>query len=98
MASAPTPKRKAGGSNPPEDTISKIAKVIFHVKDGLRIFHFELITKISQRMPLAEFSVSANKIRLPANEAPRAPFGLCFRLSANIGKRFPASNKTISIW
>ena len=48
----------------------KIAKVIFHVKDGLRIFHFEPITKISQRMPLAEFSVLANKIRLPANEAP----------------------------
>lgn len=24
-----TPKRKAGGSNPPEDTISKNAKVIF---------------------------------------------------------------------
>ena len=29
------------------------------MKDGLRIFHFEPITKISQRMPLAEFSVSA---------------------------------------
>ena len=48
----------------------KIAKVIFHVKDGLRIFHFEPITKISQRMPLAEFSVPANKIGFPANEAP----------------------------
>ena len=35
----------------------------------LRIFHFESITKISQRMPLAEFSVSANKIGFPANEA-----------------------------
>ena len=41
-----------------------------HGKDDLRIFHFEPITKISQRMPLAEFSVSANKIRFPANEAP----------------------------
>ena len=70
MASAPTPKRKAGGSNPPEDTISKMRRSFFHVKDGLRIFHFEPITKISQRMPLAEFSVPANKIRLPANEAP----------------------------
>ena len=48
----------------------KIAKVIFHVKDDLRIFYFEPITKISQRMPFAEFSVSANKIRFPANEAP----------------------------
>ncbi|MFR2980792.1 MAG: hypothetical protein ACLTMO_02240 [Faecalibacterium prausnitzii] len=40
------------------------------MKDDLRIFHFESITKISQPMPLAEFSVPANKIRLPANEAP----------------------------
>ena len=36
------------------------------MKDDLRIFHFEPITKISQLMPLAEFSVPANKIRLPA--------------------------------
>ena len=48
----------------------KMRRSFFHVKDGLRIFHFEPITKISQRMPFAEFSVSANKIRLPANEAP----------------------------
>ena len=31
------------------------------MKDDLRIFHFEPITKISQLMPLAEFSVPANK-------------------------------------
>ena len=48
----------------------KMRRSFFHVKDDLRIFHFEPITKISQRMPLAEFSVSANKIRFPANEAP----------------------------
>ena len=41
----------------------KMRRSFFHVKDDLRIFHFESITKISQRMPLAEFSV-------PANEAP----------------------------
>lgn len=35
----------------------------------LRIFHFEPITKISQLMPLAEFSAPANKIGFPANEA-----------------------------
>ena len=46
----------------------------FHGKDDLRIFHFKPITKISQRMPLAEFSVSANKIRFPANEAPFCPY------------------------
>lgn len=70
MASAPTPKRKAGGSNPPEDTISKkLRRSFFHVKDDLRIFHFEPITKISQLMPLAEFSAPANKIGFPANEA-----------------------------
>lgn len=71
MASAPTPKRNAPGSNPGRDILLRNAKVIFsHGKDDLRIFHFEPITKISQLMPLAEFSVSANKIRLPANEAP----------------------------
>ena len=48
----------------------KMRRSFFYVKDDLRIFHFEPITKISQRMPLAEFSVPANKIRLPANEAP----------------------------
>jgi hypothetical protein len=48
----------------------KMRRSFFHVKDDLRIFHFEPITKISQLMPLAEFSVPANKIRLPANEAP----------------------------
>ena len=48
----------------------EMRRSFFHVKDDLRIFHFESITKISQRMPLAEFSVPANKIRLPANEAP----------------------------
>ena len=48
----------------------KMRRSFFHVKDGLRIFYFEPITKISQLTPLAEFSVPANKIRLPANEAP----------------------------
>ena len=48
----------------------KMRRSFFHVKDDLRIFHFEPITKISQLMPFAEFSVPANKIRLPANEAP----------------------------
>jgi len=48
----------------------KMRRSFFHVKDDLRIFHFEPITKISQRMPLAEFSAPANKIGFPANEAP----------------------------
>ena len=51
MASAPTPKRNAPGSNPGRDILLRNAKVIFsHGKDDLRIFHFEPITKISQRM------------------------------------------------
>ena len=37
----------------------KNAKIIFRGKDDLRIFHFKPITKISQLMPLAEFSVPA---------------------------------------
>ena len=45
-------------------------KVIFPCERRSSHFHFEPITKISQLMPLAEFSVPANKIRLPANEAP----------------------------
>ena len=64
------PKRNAPGSNPGRDILKKMRRSFFHVKDDLRIFHFEPITKISQLMPLAEFSVSANKIRFPANEAP----------------------------
>jgi hypothetical protein len=48
----------------------KMRRSFFHVKDDLRIFHFEPITKISQLTLLAKFLVSANKIRLPANEAP----------------------------
>ena len=48
----------------------KLRRSFFHVKDDLRIFHFEPITKISQLMPLAEFSAPANKIGFPANEAP----------------------------
>jgi hypothetical protein len=48
----------------------KMRRSFFHGKDDLRIFHFEPITKISQQMPLAEFSVPANKIDFPANEAP----------------------------
>ena len=47
----------------------KMRRSFFHVKDDLRIFHFEPITKISQLMPLAEFSAPANKIGFPANEA-----------------------------
>ena len=47
----------------------KMRRSFFHGKDDLRIFHFEPIAKISQRMPLAEFSVPANKIGFPANEA-----------------------------
>ena len=47
----------------------KLRRSFFHVKDDLRIFHFEPITKISQLMPLAEFSAPANKIGFPANEA-----------------------------
>ena len=66
-----TPKGKAAGSTPVWDIpLRKCEGHFFHVKDDLRIFHFEPITKISQLMPLAEFSVPANKIGFPANEAP----------------------------
>ena len=33
----------------------KMRRSFFHVKDGLRIFHFEPITKISQLTLLAKF-------------------------------------------
>jgi hypothetical protein len=45
----------------------KMRRSFFHVKDDLRIFHFEPITKISQLMRLAEILLPANKIGFPAN-------------------------------
>ena len=66
-----TPKRKAVCSNHIGDAISKKCEGHFSMgKTIFAFFHFEPIAKISQRMPLAEFLISANKISLPANEAP----------------------------
>ena len=63
-----TPKRKAVCSNHIGDAISRKCEGHFSMgKTIFAFFHFEPIAKISQRMPLAEFSVPANKIGFPAN-------------------------------
>ena len=54
-----TPKEETAGSNPVWGIhLRKCEGHLSPGKDDLRIFHFEPITKISQRMPFSKFIVS----------------------------------------